>query len=71
MSASTCREMLIDSSSDADGMDVMRHMIAPSFRFGMNSLPRNGNSMRLAASATPAMPSTGFRRASAHSSTGA
>ena len=59
----------MDSSSEAEGIEVMRHMMAPSFRLGMNSLPRNGNSARLPIKAPAAMPSTSLRRANAQAST--
>ena len=59
-----------DSSSDVDGMPVTRHMIEPSCSCGMNSLPRNGNSARLANIAMPATITTTPLRASERSSNG-
>ena len=47
-------EIAMDCSSDVEGIEVTRHMIEPSCKVGMNSLPRKGNSTRLTASAVMA-----------------
>mmetsp|Transcript_30101 Transcript_30101/g.54779 ORF Transcript_30101/g.54779 Transcript_30101/m.54779 type:complete len:279 (+) Transcript_30101:1250-2086(+) len=68
--ASTSFETRIDSSSDVDGIPVIRNMMEPSCSWGMNSLPRKGNRAKEPISSTTAMPTTRRFLSSAQSSSG-
>lgn len=68
--ASISLEISMDWSSEVEGIEVTRHMMEPSWSWGMNSLPSSGNSARLPTSNATAATTTVVLCASDQASSG-